>query len=272
MRNKSLFIAENVIQLYFTNHISRASAGLSYFFMLSIFPLLICLYSMLGSLFPTAEEFEKILRGLLPLETVNILMEYLSYVSSNSSHKMITVALAALATSSAAGFRIVYKVMDEMRGVKKEENQFAFFMSFVYSLIFLFAIYFAALLIASGGWFIKFVDDNIDIINISKSWEWFRFLLLFFVLFVFILGAYRICSPKKRNTVIVPGAFGASFAIVAVSFAFSWFIGLSAKYPLIYGSLASVMIMLLWLYIFSNVLFLGNIINIALEKLNEAQE
>lgn len=271
MNKKTVYLAENVIQLYFGNHISRASAGLSYFFMLSIFPLLICLYSMLGSLFPTAEEFEGILRGVLPVETVNTLMEYLGYISTNSSYKMVTVALAALATSSAAGFRIVDKVMHEIRGVKREEKQIAFFMSFVYSLVFLSAIYFAALLIASGGWFIKFVDDNVNIINISKNWEWFRFLLLFLVLFVFILGAYRICSPKKSNTLIIPGAFWASFAIVAISFLFSWFIGISIKYPLIYGSLASVMIMLLWLYIFSNLLFLGNILNIALEKLNEAR-
>ncbi len=271
MNKKTVYLAENVIRLYFVNHISRASAGLSYFFMLSIFPLLICLYSMLGSLFPTVEEFEAILRGVLPVETVNTLMEYLGYVSTNSSHKMVTVALVALATSSAAGFRIVDKVMNEIRGVKREEKQIAFFMSFVYSLVFLSAIYFAALLIASGGWFIKFVDENVNIINISKNWEWFRFLLLFLVLFVFILGAYRICSPKKSNTLIIPGAFWASFAIVAISFLFSWFIGISIKYPLIYGSLASVMIMLLWLYIFSNLLFLGNILNIALEKLNEAR-
>ncbi len=269
MSKKTVCIAEKVIRLYFSNHISRASAGLSYFFMLSLFPLLICLNSMLGSLFPSAEEIENILRGLLPLETVNTLMEYLAYVSSNSSNKMVTVALVALATSSAAGFRIIDKVMNEIRGVKRERKQFAFLMSFVYSLVFLSAIYFAALLIASGGWFIRFVDENVSIINISKNWEWLRFLLLFFVLFVFILGAYRVCSPKEESTVLVPGAFWASFAIVAVSFIFSWFIGMSIKYPLIYGSLASVMIMLLWLYIFGNLLFLGNVLNIALEKKTE---
>ncbi|MBE7017003.1 MAG: YihY family inner membrane protein [Ruminococcaceae bacterium] len=271
MIKKTAYLAENVIRLYFINHISRASAALSYFFMLSLFPLLICLNSMLGSLFPTAEEFEGILRGMLPVETVNTLMDYLAYVSSNSSHRMVTVALVALATSSAAGFRIVDKVMNEIRRVKKVKKQFAFFMSFVYSLVFLSAIYFAALLIASGGWFINFIDENVKIINISKNWEWFRFLLLFFVLFIFILGAYRLCSPKKSDTLIVPGAFWASFAIVAVSFVFSWFIGISIKYPLIYGSLASVMVMLLWLYIFSNLLFLGNILNTALEKINEAR-
>lgn len=266
MNRKIICLAEDVIKLYFGIHISRASAGLSYFLMLSVFPLLICLYSMLGSLFPTAEELEGILRGLLPGETVSTLMEYLGYVSSNSSHKMVTVALVALATSSAAGFRIIDKVMDEIRGTRRKDKHAAFLMSFAYSLLFLFAIYFAALLIASGGWFIKFVDENTNIINISRNWEWFRFILLFFVLFVFILGAYRICRPHKRNTIIVPGAFWASFAIVAISLLFSWFIGASIKYPLIYGSLASVMLMLLWLYIFSNLLFLGNILNVTLEK------
>ncbi len=267
MYRKTVSIAEKMIELYFYNHISRASAALSYFFMLSVFPLLICLYAMLGSMFPPAEELERILTGLLPPDTVNILMDYLDYVRSNSGNKMLIVALVALATSSAAGFRIIDRVMNELRGVKRKEKEFAFFMSFVYSLLFLAATYFAALLIASGGWFINFVDDNMEVINISKNWQWLRFVLLFLVLFVFILGAYRVCSPSEESTVLVPGAFWASFAIVAVSFFFSWFIGMSIKYPLIYGSLASVMIMLLWLYIFGNLLFLGNIFNISVEKI-----
>ena len=268
MNRKPLFLAENMVQLYLDNHISRASAGLSYFFMLSIFPLLICLYSMLGSLFPTAEELEGLLKGILPGETVNTLMDFLGYVSANSSQRMVTVALVAMATSSAAGFRIIDKVMFELRGIRRKEKQFAFILSFFYSLVFLSALYFAALLIATGGWFVRFVDENISVFNISENWEWFRFILLFLVLFVLILGVYRICNPKDINHVLVPGAFFASLAMVGISLLFSWFIGISAKYPLVYGSLASVMIMLLWLYICGNVLFLGNILNISLEKIN----
>ena len=45
------------------------------------------------------------------------------------------------------------------------------------------------------------------------------------------------------------------------SILFSWFIGMSSKYSLVYGSLASVIILLLWLYLCGNILILGNVFN-----------
>lgn len=239
--------------------------------MLSIFPLFICLYAMLGNLFPSAEEMKLLFEGLMPYETLETLAQFLGYVSANSSGRMLSVAVFAMATSSAAGFRIIDKVMFELRGIRRKERMLAFAFSFVFSLLFLAALYLAALLVATGGWFIGFVDRYIRFLNISHNWEWFRFVVLFLVLFVMILGVYRVCSPGGSGIILVPGAVTAAFTMVAVSILFSWFIGLSVKYPLVYGSLASVMIMLLWLYICGNVLFLGNIVNISIERINGAQ-
>ncbi len=270
VEKKLIYLAESMVQHYLDFHISRASAGLSYFFMLSVFPLLICLYAMLGSMFPTAEELEGLLRGFMPGETVNTLMDFLGYVSDNSSARMLSVAVVAMTTSSAAGFRIVDKVMFELRRTKRKEKLFAFIFSFGFSLVFLSALYLAAVLMATGSWFIGYVDRYVVFLNISRNWEWFRFVVLFLLLFVLILGAYKITSPPGRELILVPGAFMAAIAMVGISMLFSWFIGLSVKYPLVYGSLASVMIMLLWLYICGNVLFLGNIFNISLEKMSSA--
>ena len=38
---------------------------------------------------------------------------------------------------------------------------------------------------------------------------------------------------------------------------FSWFIGMSSRYALVYGSLASLIILLVWLYLCVQILFLG---------------
>ena len=57
-----------------------------------------------------------------------------------------------------------------------------------------------------------------------------------------------------------PPSFAAA-ALVAASILFSWFIGMSSKYSLVYGSLASVIILLLWLYLCGNILILGNVFN-----------
>ena len=56
-------------------------------------------------------------------------------------------------------------------------------------------------------------------------------------------------------------SLGAALAIVAASALFSWFIGLSSRYSLVYGSLASIIIMLVWLYLCGNILILGDVCN-----------
>lgn len=267
LSRKMFLLAKSVLRHYLDFHISRASAALSYFLMLTIFPLLICLYAMLGSLFPSPGEIKGLMELFMPEGTVDTLMEFVDYISDNVSRRMLALAIVAMATSSAAGFRIIDKVMFELRGTRRREKVLAFVFSFVFSLVFLAALYMAALLIATGGRFISYADRYISFIDVSHNWEWFRFVLLYLLLFVLILGVYRITAPRGGRVLFTPGAVCASVSLLSVSIIFSWFIGMSARYPIVYGSLASVMIMMFWLYICGNVLFLGNIINISLEKM-----
>lgn len=251
---------------YLKYHVSRASAGLSYFLMLTVFPLLICLYNMLGSLFPSAEAVGEMLRGLLPDTAVETLQEFIGYVSVNTNPRLLPVAVVAMLTGSAAGFRIIDSLMHELR-YHGRRRRWSFLFSIMFSVFFLAALYLAAVMIVSGGWFIGLADRYLVFVNISRSWQWLRFFVLFLLLFVMLLGIYRMTIPPCGRVHLVPGALAAALTLVGVSILFSWLIGMSAKYPLVYGSLASVMIMLLWLYICGNVLFLGNILNITLEEL-----
>ena len=51
--------------------------------------------------------------------------------------------------------------------------------------------------------------------------------------------------------------------LVAVSMAFSTFIGASTKYPLVYGSLSAVILLMLWLYTCCMVILCGAAFNVA---------
>ena len=68
-------------------------------------------------------------------------------------------------------------------------------------------------------------------------------------------------APRQATAAILTGAFLAAVALVAATALFSWFIGLSSRYSLVYGSLASVIILLVWLYLCGNILILGNVFN-----------
>ena len=87
-------------------------------------------------------------------------------------------------------------------------------------------------------------------------------MILFALVLVFILLLYRVSAPiGKPRPPVLTGAVLAAVALAGASILFSWFIGMSSRYSMVYGSLASVMILLVWLYLCGNILILGNVFN-----------
>ena len=253
-------------RLYTAHRLPIAAAGLTYFLTLSFFPLLICLQIMLSTLFPATEELREMLTLLLPQASVSTVMEYLRYVTANQSNAMAVVALTVLATSSSAAFRTISRVIGDMYRRRRYSGFAALVFSFCISLVFLTAIYFALILITTGKWFLDYVDRHFYYANISDSWRWARFALLGLLLFCMFTAVYRITAPRRAEVRCLPGALCATAALLLLSILFSAIIGASARYPLIYGSLASIIALMLWLYFAGTILFLGAAVNVAMER------
>ena len=84
--------------------------------------------------------------------------------------------------------------------------------------------------------------------------------VLFLLMFMMLL--YKGTAPRGRpHAPVFTGALLASAALVGASAIFSIFIGMSSRYSLVYGSLTSVIILLVWLYLCGTIVILGNIVN-----------
>ena len=252
-----------IIETYLRKRVSRAAAALAYFLMLSVFPMLICLYEMLGSMFPALEDIVLLVDGILPEGMQETILDYIGYISRNNSDAMLWGAVIAMVTSSAAAFRTMHTMIGEIMGRLRFKGLFSLVFSFAFSLLFPMGVYFAVIVMITGNWFIRAAGKYITFINIAESWGWLRFLVLFCLLMLIIYALYRLTLPRGSRVSIVPGSVFSSATLVGISMVFSYFIGMSARYPLVYGSLASVIILLLWLYVCGNVLFIGAIINAA---------
>ena len=80
--------------------------------------------------------------------------------------------------------------------------------------------------------------------------SWTRYVLLFCIFFLFLMGVLNLAAPfgTPRLPMLVSSLVSA-LALVVSSAVFSWFIGLSTRLSLVYGSLVSLIILLLWLYL-----------------------
>ena len=120
----------------------------------------------------------------------------------------------------------------------------------------------------SGNWLFQLVQEHLQVTALLTVWQWLRFPVVFALGFLALTALYRVCLSKKAlpNSRAWPGAVFASVALVLGTAVFSMFISMSSKYSLVYGSLAGIMILMLWLFILANILVLGSVINCLLAK------
>lgn len=265
-----LFVRD-MVQTYGRLGVSRAAASLAYFLILTLFPLLVCVNFFIGLLELDPEAVFSALDPLLPRESLSIILEYLTYVSGISQSQSTPLLLASLFTillSASAGLRTLLKTMDELYQVRHVSSLRRVAVSVILSLLFLLTIYLSIVVIFTGDWFFQVLEERlppplaelIPLRLLSQLWGWLRYLLLFFCVLLLVLAVYRMGTPpplRREKRVLRLTALLSAGALVACSVLFSWFIGMSSRYSLVYGSLASLIILLVWLYFCGNILLVG---------------
>ena len=265
-----LFVRD-MVQTYGRLGVSRAAASLAYFLILTLFPLLVCVNFFIGLLELDPEAVFSALDPLLPRESLSIILDYLTYVSGIPQSQSTPLLLASLFTillSASAGLRTLLKTMDELYQVRHVSSLRRVVVSVALSILFLLTIYLSIVVIFTGDWFFQVLEERlppplaelIPLRLLSQLWGWLRYLLLFFCVLLLVLAVYRMGTPpplRREKKVLRLTALLSAGALVACSVLFSWFIGMSSRYSLVYGSLASLIILLVWLYFCGNILLVG---------------
>lgn len=251
---------------FLTRRVTRSAAEIAYYMVMALFPVIICMYDLLALILRDPTAVLRIVETLvLPRETQALVSEFLIYVSGNTSQVMFIAALFVMITSASAAFRAMAAIVSEIHGDKRFGIVSSTVVSVAFSVAFLLVLYLCVLLMLTGKHFLLWLDALMPRVSIVWSWTWLRFLVLFAILLMMILVLYRLTTPRRTSHRVLPGALFSAVGIVVMSILLSWLIGNSAKYSLVYGSLASVVILLFWFQVFGLLLILGVVLNHALE-------
>lgn len=251
---------------FLTRRVTRSAAEIAYYMVMALFPVIICMYDLLALILRDPTAVLRIVETLvLPRETQALVSEFLNYVSGNTSQVMFIAALFVMITSASAAFRAMAAIVGEIHGDKRFGIVRNTVVSIIFSVTFLLVLYLCILLMLTGKHFLLWLDALMPRVSIVWSWTWLRFLVLFAILLMMILVLYRLTTPRRTSHRVLPGALFSAVGIVVMSILLSWLIGSSAKYSLVYGSLASVVILLFWFQMFGLLLILGVVLNHALE-------
>jgi membrane protein len=207
---------------------------------------------------------------LLPGGVNAILDDYFLYLETSQTRGMLLVGVFMTVLFASAAVRSLMNIMREIYGRATFRGLSQLVASVLFSLFLLFAIYLSLAVVVTGNWFFHLIEQLFGLEDLTErfgTWQWLKYLILLGVVFLFILLLYRFTAPLTRpRPPVMIGAFAAAVALAAASVIFSWFMSRSTRYSLVYGSLASVVILLVWLYLCGNILILGNVANFVLYR------
>ena len=257
-------LAAEVGRLWLKKRLPRSAAALAFSLTLAVFPLLLCLGLLLGRFDSVTETLRWLLAGLLPGPGAELLDEYLRAAAGTRTDGLFWAGAAMLLTSSSAAFRSLQNTMADVYGAGRASGFKRVPLSFLYAVLFFAGIYLSCGVMLLGRGALARLSAQFGTTAFSDAWLAARFPMLFLLLYAALRGIYAVTAPRsvRHGT----GAFAAAAALVTLSALFSWGIGTSTRYELVYGSLASVVMLMTWFYLGSLVIMTGGAINAALDE------
>ena len=240
------------------------AANTGYFLILSLFPALVLILSLLRYTSLDVHNLLGFLEGLIPAALLPE-AELLIVNTYESTSKTVVGISAVTALWSASrgiyglltGLNVIYGV-PENRGYLQVR-----LISMAYTFLFLLVLLLTLVLHVFGTGIVSLLSQSsVPFLRFLTKVVDLRFFLLVF-LQAALFSAMFMAFPNRKNTLgdSLPGAFFASIGWLVFSHLFSLYVEHFPTYGNIYGSVYAVALSMLWLYFCISIVFYGGILN-----------
>lgn len=267
---KFITIGRNFAREVNRNHISAYASSCAFFLFLSLIPILLLICAIMPYTNLTAGTLVIYLREILPpmVEPLAVSMVYEVY---NRSIAFISLSALGALWSAGKGTLALLRGLNVIHKVEETRSYvFLRVRASVYTLMMLLAVLFSLMIVGLG----KYVVD-VFVSYVPKAQYFLEFLLgirhvftviILEVVFIFVFTWLPNGKVKWRNQ--IPGALVVGAGWTGFSAAFSFYVGKFAAFSM-YGSMATIIVLMLWLYICMYIVLLGALINQFLEPATE---
>ena len=250
----------------------RASA-IAYNLFMAIPPAIIFIFTLIPFL-PITQQFQEQLYGLIrdviPGEKDhNVLIKFLQDFINKPRNGLLSLGFVlSMFFSSNAMMGIMRSFDKNYIGFKKRTSLQKRGVALKITMI-LFVLVFASILLLIGqGEVLKVIGiRNATVRSIILNTRWLVIVLLFFAIISYI---YRHApAVHKKWRLINPGSILASFLMLMMTLLFSWWVSRFGHYNQLYGSIGTVLILMVLIFINSLVLLIGFELNVSITSLKK---
>ncbi len=251
------------------HHISAYAAQTAYFLVLSFIPFIMLLCTLVEYI-PTISKslMLKIAVDILPTEIDAFAISIIDEMFEKSA-AILPISAIITAWSAGKGAMAITRGLNCMNennitiGYIRDRIKGVF-----YTIIFVFSIVLALIGVVFGNNILVLVEKHFplleELINVIQSYKNFAVTGILIILFT-IMFKYMPSGKVRRKIHHLPGAVFAAIAWTLFSYAFSVYIRFSAGFSSMYGSLTTLILVMMWLYISMYIMFIGAEINLFFE-------
>lgn len=254
------------------DHVSSFAGHAALFLLMSLFPMAMFCISMFRYLPIDTVRFTRYLMNIIPKGFAPLLNQILEEAYAESTTMMKSFTIIVMLFCASKGVYAVIIGMNAVYGIRETRSMpLLYALAVSYVVIIFAAISLMMVLIVLGNnifnWLLQFVPG---LAMFSNLFRYGKYLCMVVFLIIFFLMIYM-NVPNRRSKIRYEflGALFSTVAWLVFSWAFSFYISNFANYSVTYGSLATVVIFILWLYGTMNIIFVGAEMNVVLRKFAE---
>lgn len=244
--------------------VTGLASQLAFFFLLSLFPLLIFLITLLPFLNIDDAQIFLYIREYAPASVAMLIEDTLAEILANRNGSLLSVGALATIWSASKGMNALTKALN--RSYYTAETR-SFIVTRALSLVFtvlLIVVLLIALILPVFGQQIGILAFSYfgleqGFLTIWQSLRWGIPPVLIFLVFVTVY--WLVPNVKLRWKSVIPGAAFATIGWILTSLVFSFYVGNFGNFSSTYGSIGAIIVLMMWLYFSGIILMLGGQLN-----------
>ena len=265
---KDYFI--NVVSLIKKPEMAILPGQLAFFLVLSVIPLIAVIASVVSHFSLSVDALIDLVNSSLPEDVASFVVQALSGKNINFNIILFYIASFILASngphSMIIGSNIIYNTKNKgflHRRVK----------ALVMTMVLVLLVIFMLLVPAYGSLILelteKIIGSNQLMETINLAFNILKIPVSFILIFLCIKILYTIAPDLKiKSKTTTNGALFTTILWIICTEIYAFYVRTFTQYNLFYGSIANIIILLLWIYILSYIFVLGILMNVANKEKN----
>jgi membrane protein len=247
---------------FFKMKVYDLSAQMAYYFLMSVFPFLLVIYSLMTYLPLNENNILELIQPYAPDTTYALIEKTLTYTVRRQEGNLLSLSLVVTLWLSSMGFQCMKRILNDAYEVRKDEHKVKQIIeSLLLTIGFMIAVLFSVIVPLFEKLLSVYLKGIFSIVEFQKLWiivQWgigTAFLLVFFIVLYSFAPSIKLGFRR-----VIPGAFFATIGWQLVSMGFASYVS-GSNYSALYGQVAGLVVLMLWFYLSAMIIILGGLLN-----------